>query len=99
MSNVLATGHGGGHDMHHRTLHARGVELLGHYLGAADGKIHFADDLSERSHDEDIPQLQDIAAAIACLYRKASRNLCPDCGSYEECRCNERADWIATGGN
>src|SRR5438874_2143636 len=47
VGNVLATGHGGGHDMHHRTLQAQGVELLGHYLGAEDGKIHFADDLAE----------------------------------------------------
>lgn len=47
---------------------------------------------------EDTPQLQDIADEIACLYRNASRGLCPDCGSYEECPCNERAHWIATGG-
>jgi len=47
ISNPLTTGHGGGHDLHHRTLHAMGVELLGRYLGADDHKIHFADDLAQ----------------------------------------------------
>jgi putative flavoprotein involved in K+ transport len=45
LGNILATGHGGGHDMHYRTLHARGVELVGRFLGAADGKVHFDPDL------------------------------------------------------
>src|SRR6185503_1455610 len=31
--NVQASGHGGGHDLHYRTLHALGVTLLGHFLG------------------------------------------------------------------
>ena len=47
ISNPLTTGHGGGHDLHYRTLHAMGVELLGRYLGADDRKIHFADDLAQ----------------------------------------------------
>ena len=47
ISNPLTTGHGGGHDLHYRTLHAVGVELLGRYLGADDRKIHFADDLAQ----------------------------------------------------
>jgi putative flavoprotein involved in K+ transport len=46
ISNPLATGHAGGRDMHLRTLHAMGIELIGRYLGAEDGTIHFADDLS-----------------------------------------------------
>jgi len=45
LSNPLATGHGGGHDMHYRTLHAGGVELLGRLTGVEDGVAHFADDL------------------------------------------------------
>ena len=45
LSNPLATGHGGGHDLHYRTLHAMGVELVDRFLGAEDGKIHFGDDL------------------------------------------------------
>ena len=46
-SNPLATGHGGGHDLHLRTLHAMGVELVGRYLGVDDGKARFADDVSQ----------------------------------------------------
>ena len=47
ISNPLATGHGGGHDLHLRTLHAMGVELVGRYLGAEDGKANFADDVTQ----------------------------------------------------
>ena len=36
-ANVQATGHGGGHDLHYRTLQRMGVTLLGHFLGAEDG--------------------------------------------------------------
>ena len=44
--NPQNTGHGRGHDLHYRTLQAMGVELVGHYIGAADGAVHFADDLA-----------------------------------------------------
>ena len=47
LSNPLATGHGGGHDLHLRTLHELGVELLGRYSGAEGSKVHFGDDLVE----------------------------------------------------
>lgn len=47
LSNPVTTGHGGGHDLHLRTLRAMGVELLGRYAGAEDGKVHFADDLKQ----------------------------------------------------
>jgi len=43
LGNPQATGHGGGHDLNHRTLHARGVELVGRFTGAADGKVFFGD--------------------------------------------------------
>jgi putative flavoprotein involved in K+ transport len=46
-SNPQATGRDGGHDLNYRTLHASGVELLGRFAGAEDGKIHFANDLAE----------------------------------------------------
>ena len=45
--NIVATGHGGGHDLHLRTLQAQGVVLAGHFLGAADGRAQFAPDLAE----------------------------------------------------
>ena len=46
VANIVTTGHGGGHDLHLRTLHEDGVELLGHFVGASDGELHFADDLA-----------------------------------------------------
>ncbi len=45
--NPMATGHGGGHDLHLRTLQAMGVTLTGHFLGAENGFAHFAPDLEE----------------------------------------------------
>jgi putative flavoprotein involved in K+ transport len=45
-ANVQATGRGRGHDLHYRTLHARGVTLLGRFAGCEDGVAHFADDLA-----------------------------------------------------
>ena len=46
-ANVLATGRGGGHDLHLRTLHAAGVTLLGHFAGVDGGRARFAPDLAE----------------------------------------------------
>jgi cation diffusion facilitator CzcD-associated flavoprotein CzcO len=46
-ANVQASGRDGGHDLHYRTLQRMGVTLLGHFLGAEDGKARFARDLGE----------------------------------------------------
>jgi putative flavoprotein involved in K+ transport len=46
-ANPLATGHGGGHDLNLRTLRARGVTLVGHFLGAEGRHARFAPDLAE----------------------------------------------------
>ncbi len=46
VSNPLTTGHGGGRDLHLRTLHAMGVELIGHFIGADSERVYFADDLA-----------------------------------------------------
>jgi putative flavoprotein involved in K+ transport len=46
-ANLLATGHGGGHDLHLRTLHAQGVTLLGRFAGAEGRRARFAPDLAE----------------------------------------------------
>jgi putative flavoprotein involved in K+ transport len=46
-ANVQTSGHGGGHDLHLRTLQAQGVVLAGHFLGSANGRLQFADDLAE----------------------------------------------------
>jgi putative flavoprotein involved in K+ transport len=46
-ANLQATGHGGGHDLHYRTLQKMGVTLLGHFLGAEGRHARFAADLGE----------------------------------------------------
>ena len=46
IGNPQTTGHGGGRDLHFRTLHEDGVELLGRFIGADGSKIRFADDLA-----------------------------------------------------
>jgi putative flavoprotein involved in K+ transport len=46
-ANLLATGHGGGRDLHLRTLHAQGVTLLGRFAGAEGRRARFAPDLAE----------------------------------------------------
>jgi len=46
IGNIVTTGHGGGHDLHLRTLRQMGVELLGHFAGADGNKMYFADDLA-----------------------------------------------------
>jgi putative flavoprotein involved in K+ transport len=46
-ANVQASGHGGGHDLHYRTLRRMGVTLLGHLLGVEGGHARFAPDLGE----------------------------------------------------
>jgi putative flavoprotein involved in K+ transport len=45
-ANVLASGHGGGHDLHLRVLRSLGVTLAGRFLGAEDGRARFGDDLA-----------------------------------------------------
>ncbi|MEO8461976.1 MAG: NAD(P)-binding domain-containing protein [Chloroflexota bacterium] len=47
LSNPLATGHGGGHDLSLRTLRAMGVALAGRFLGADGRRARFAPDLAE----------------------------------------------------
>jgi putative flavoprotein involved in K+ transport len=46
-ANIQATGHGGGHDLHLRTLQRLGVTLLGHFVGADGHVARFAPDLTE----------------------------------------------------
>jgi putative flavoprotein involved in K+ transport len=46
-ANLLATGHGGGHDLHLRTLQAAGVQLVGRFEGASSRTARFAQDLGD----------------------------------------------------
>jgi putative flavoprotein involved in K+ transport len=45
VANLQNSGQGGGHDLNYRTLRARGIELVGRFTGADDGRVTFADDL------------------------------------------------------
>ncbi len=47
LSNPLASGHEGGHDLHLRTLRAKGVTLAGRFQGAGGAEARFAPNLSE----------------------------------------------------
>jgi putative flavoprotein involved in K+ transport len=67
-SNPLTTGHGGGHDLHLRTLRAMGVTLLGRFEGAEDGLARFAQDLGDivawgdQRHDQLMDLIEKTAA-------------------------------------
>jgi putative flavoprotein involved in K+ transport len=67
--NVQASGHGGGHDLHYRTLHAMGVTLLGRLLGSDGRDALFAPDLQasiawgDQRHHKIIGDFRDHAAA------------------------------------
>lgn len=47
LANPQMSGRSGGHDLHYRTLQAQGVQLLGHFVGVAGGRVYFAGDLAE----------------------------------------------------
>jgi putative flavoprotein involved in K+ transport len=65
-ANVQATGAGGGHDLHYRTLRKLGVTLLGHFLGADGRRARFAPDLGESVAwgDERNAQLMDLVRKL-----------------------------------
>jgi putative flavoprotein involved in K+ transport len=72
MSNPQATGHDGGRDLHYRTLHARGIELLGRYVRAEGSKVYFADDLAA-SVDFGDARLLDMLNAFEAYCRAIGR--------------------------
>ncbi len=47
LANPQMSGRLGGHDLNFRTLQAQGVQLMGHFIGVADGRAHFAPDLAQ----------------------------------------------------
>ena len=82
--NILATGHGGGHDLHLRTLQARGVTLTGHFLGATDRKALFAADLNQTVAwgDERYLQFRDLVNKLVAA-RGLQRPALDDPESFE----------------
>lgn len=90
IGNPQATGHGGGHDLHFRTLHQLGVELVGHFQGADAGRILFADDLAESVDSSDF---------LFNFMKKYFENYCatqsmppPDLETPEPMRVNARTE-------
>jgi putative flavoprotein involved in K+ transport len=75
IGNLLTTGHGGGHDLHLRTLHEMGVELVGHFVGAENGTVRLADDLE-----------QTVAASdeMASIFKKKVDQYCESIGIANE---------------
>ncbi len=65
-ANVQASGAGGGHDLHYRTLRKMGVTLLGHFVGADGRRARFAPDLGESVAwgDERNAQLTDLVRKL-----------------------------------
>jgi putative flavoprotein involved in K+ transport len=65
-ANVQATGVGGGHDLHYRTLRQMGVSMLGHFLGADGRRARFAPDLGESVAWGDVrnAQLMDLVQKL-----------------------------------
>ena len=65
-ANVQASGAGGGHDLHYRTLRKLGVTLLGRFLGADGRRARFAPDLGESVAwgDERNAQLMDLVRKL-----------------------------------
>jgi putative flavoprotein involved in K+ transport len=63
---VQATGIGGGHDLHYRTLRRMGATLLGHFIGADGRRARFAPDLGESVAwgDERNAQLMDLVQEL-----------------------------------
>lgn len=86
IGNIQATGHGGGHDLHYRVLQQLGVTLVGHFLGAQDGRAHFACDLAESVAfgDARYNDLRDRIARL-CAARGESPPEMPDPPPFDAC--------------
>jgi putative flavoprotein involved in K+ transport len=74
IGNIQASGHGGGHDLHYRVLQQLGVTLVGHFVGAWEGRAHFAGDLAESVAFGDV-RYNDTRARITRLC--AARGMSP----------------------
>jgi putative flavoprotein involved in K+ transport len=65
-ANPQASGHGGGHDLHYRTLRQAGVTLLGRFVAAEGRTARFAADLAESVTwgDARYRQLMDLVRGV-----------------------------------
>jgi putative flavoprotein involved in K+ transport len=83
VANVQASGHGGGRDLHYRTLAAMGVNLLGRLSGIEDGTARFAPDLADSVAFGDA-RYRDLRAQIqkSCAERGLPAPEMPDPASF-----------------
>jgi putative flavoprotein involved in K+ transport len=83
-ANILASGHGGGHDLHLRTLKERGVSLLGHFDGAEGPRARFRADLEQSLEwgDERFRQLRELFTKLA-VERELPAPEMPDPGPFQ----------------
>ncbi|WP_051942893.1 NAD(P)-binding domain-containing protein [Streptacidiphilus rugosus] len=72
-ANLQCSGRDGGHDLNYRTLQALGVTLAGHFLGADDGRAHFADDLPDSVAFGDARHAEIGALLTSCLAKRGER--------------------------
>ena len=69
IGNIQATGHGSSHDLHYRVHQEIGVTLVGRFLGAENGRAHFAPDLAasvafgDARYDETRKKIATLCAA------------------------------------
>ncbi len=56
------------------------------------------DNLEIRADEEDNDLFYELAAELAQLRKQATQGMCPDCGSYVGCNCDDMADQQSTGG-
>jgi putative flavoprotein involved in K+ transport len=66
-ANIVTSGHDGGHDLHLRTLHEKGVNLVGHFAGTDGHRASFQPDLEQSIEwaDERFGQLKSLFARFA----------------------------------
>ena len=77
--NRQATGRGGGHDLHLRTLHRAGVTLLGHFRGMHGHRAQFAPDLAATIAwgDQQYARFADLIRDLAVERRMSPPHLPP----------------------
>jgi putative flavoprotein involved in K+ transport len=90
LANPQATGAGGGHDLHYRTLQQLGVELLGRMTGVDGHRATFADDLAASVAFGDARWADACAALQAGLPARGYR--VPELPQPEPFRCAARTE-------
>src|SRR5207249_12017040 len=73
LANPQMSGGHGGHDLNYRTLQAQGDQLLGRFIGVADGRAYFGRDLAQSAAFGDARNARGCAPIIkACAMRSVA---------------------------